>query len=78
MVSKRRTPPASLLRPGRDVPASRCRDRRLPSAQHVDTWKTLLPCAKDEVSVVAFLRSSARAYLAPFPLGARTRLPAAA
>jgi len=60
-------------------------ERRLPCVasgdfhrrEHLDTWKTLLPCARDERGVVAFLRSPARAYLAPFPLGVRA-LPAAA
>jgi hypothetical protein len=46
--------------------------------EHLDTWKTLLPCAKNEASLVAFLRSGRRAYLAPFPLGARLPLPDAA
>jgi predicted metal-dependent phosphoesterase TrpH len=32
-------------------------------AEHLATWKTLLPCAKDEVSVVQYLRSSRPAYL---------------
>jgi predicted metal-dependent phosphoesterase TrpH len=31
--------------------------------EHLATWKTLLPCAKDEPSVVAYLRSSRPAYL---------------
>jgi predicted metal-dependent phosphoesterase TrpH len=30
---------------------------------HLATWKTLLPCPKDEPSVVAYLRSSRPAYL---------------
>jgi 3',5'-nucleoside bisphosphate phosphatase len=38
---------------------------------HLDTWKTMLPCAPDEASVVAFLRSDARAYLMPFSGGKR-------
>ena len=46
--------------------------------EHLNTWKTLLPCTKDEASVVAFLCSGRRSYLAPFPLGARLPLPAAA
>jgi hypothetical protein len=54
-------------------------ERRLPCVasgdfhrrEHLDTWKTLLPCAKDGRGVVAFLRSPARGYLAPFPLGVR-------
>jgi predicted metal-dependent phosphoesterase TrpH len=35
-------------------------------AEHLRTWKTLLPCARDERAVVDFLRSDARAYLMPF------------
>jgi hypothetical protein len=31
--------------------------------EHLKTWKTLLPCAKDERSVVGYLRSSRPAYL---------------
>ncbi len=31
--------------------------------EHLATWKTLLPCAKDERAVVAYLRSSLPAYL---------------
>lgn len=31
---------------------------------HLATWKTLLPCVKDERAVVAYLRSSRPAYLA--------------
>lgn len=31
--------------------------------EHLATWKTLLPCAKDEQSVVAYLRSPRAAYL---------------
>ena len=34
--------------------------------EHLRTWKTLLPCAKEELAVVEFLRSDARAYLMPF------------
>ena len=50
-------------------------EKRLPAVasgdfhrpEHLATWKTLLPCAKDEESVVRFLRSPARAFLAvPF------------
>ena len=33
--------------------------------EHLATWKTLLPCAKDERAVVTYLRSSAPAFLAP-------------
>jgi hypothetical protein len=39
--------------------------------EHLNSWKTLLPCSKDADAVVECLRSSARTYLAPFPLGAR-------
>jgi hypothetical protein len=35
-------------------------------AEHLRTWKTLLPCAREEHAVVDFLRSDARAYLMPF------------
>jgi predicted metal-dependent phosphoesterase TrpH len=31
--------------------------------EHLPTWKTLLPCPKDEYSVVGYLRSSRPAYL---------------
>jgi predicted metal-dependent phosphoesterase TrpH len=31
--------------------------------EHLATWKTLLPCARDEASVVAYLRSARPAYL---------------
>ena len=31
--------------------------------EHLATWKTLLPCPKDEPSVIAYLRSSRPAYL---------------
>jgi 3',5'-nucleoside bisphosphate phosphatase len=34
--------------------------------EHVSSWKTLLPCAKDEGELVAFLRSATPAYLVPF------------
>jgi 3',5'-nucleoside bisphosphate phosphatase len=33
--------------------------------EHLATWKTLLPCAKDERAIVEYLRSSAPAFLAP-------------
>jgi 3',5'-nucleoside bisphosphate phosphatase len=33
--------------------------------EHLATWKTLLPCAKDERAVVEYLRSRAPAFLAP-------------
>jgi hypothetical protein len=31
--------------------------------EHLATWKTLLPCAKDERAVVDYLRSSLPAFL---------------
>ena len=34
--------------------------------EQVSSWKTLLPCAKDEEEIVAFLRSPRSAYLVPF------------
>ena len=39
--------------------------------EHLNTWKTLLPCARAERAVVACLRSDRRVYLAPFPLALR-------
>jgi len=44
--------------------------------EHLETWKTLLPAAKDEASVVGYLRSHRPAYLVD--LRAASRLPAAA
>ena len=44
-------------------PASRRGDFHRP--EHLATWKTLLPCAKDERAIVEYLRSPAPAYLAP-------------
>ncbi|HEV7639966.1 MAG TPA: hypothetical protein VGO39_03735, partial [Gaiellaceae bacterium] len=31
--------------------------------EHLSTWKTLLPCPKDEAAVVGYLRSSRPAFL---------------
>ena len=42
--------------------------------EHLATWKTLLPCAKDERAVVEYLRSGAPAFLAP--LGTPERIAA--
>jgi hypothetical protein len=39
--------------------------------EHLPGWKTLLPCAKDEETVIAFLRSQARAHLTVFEPAAR-------
>jgi predicted metal-dependent phosphoesterase TrpH len=44
--------------------------------EHLHTWKTLLPCAKVEEAVVAYLRSARPAFLVP--LDARTPRRAAA
>jgi hypothetical protein len=33
---------------------------------HISSWKTLVPCAKDEEALVAHLRSASPAYLVPF------------
>jgi hypothetical protein len=41
--------------------------------EHLDSWKTLLPCAKDADAVVRCLRSDTRVYLTPFPLGVRLK-----
>jgi hypothetical protein len=43
------------------LPSVACGDVHL--AEHVTTWKTLLPCAQTEAGVVAFLRSDAPAHL---------------
>jgi len=36
------------------------------AAEHLRSWKTLLPCGKDEGEVVAYLRSDRPAYLVPY------------
>ena len=36
------------------------------AAEHISSWKTLLPSAQDEDELVAFLRSAGPAYLVPF------------
>jgi predicted metal-dependent phosphoesterase TrpH len=36
--------------------------------EHLTTWKTLLPCRKQEDAVVDYLRSSGRAYVVPWGL----------
>jgi len=57
------------------LPAVACGDfHRL---EHFFTWKTLLPCTKDERSLVDCLRSPARAYLTAFePPGSLSHLAA--
>jgi hypothetical protein len=47
-------------------------------AEHLASWKTLLPCDKEPAAVVAHLRSRASAFLTPFALGQRVGLPIAA
>jgi histidinol phosphatase-like PHP family hydrolase len=39
--------------------------------EHLHTWKTLLPCAKDEAAVVEYLRSARPAYLVRLDAPAR-------
>jgi hypothetical protein len=46
--------------------------------EHLRTWKTLLPCAKREAAVVAYLRSAGRAYFVPWGLRDELRKPLAA
>ena len=36
--------------------------------EHLETWKTLLPCAKNERAVIAYLRSNRTAYVVPWHL----------
>ena len=36
--------------------------------EHLETWKTLLPCAKTEQAVVTYLRSTKTAYVVPWHL----------
>ncbi len=44
------------------LPAVACGDFHVPA--HLATWKTLLPCPKDEAAVVEYLRSPRPAFLA--------------
>ena len=41
--------------------------------EHLETWKTLLPCAKTEKAVVAYLRSNKTAYVVPWHLRSEPR-----
>jgi hypothetical protein len=43
------------------LPTVACGDFHVP--EHLATWKTLLPCARDESSVIAYLRSPRPAFL---------------
>jgi predicted metal-dependent phosphoesterase TrpH len=47
-------------------------------AEHVSSWKTLLPCPKDARAVVDHLRSDGRVYLTPYAAERSELLPAAA
>jgi hypothetical protein len=49
---------------GAGVPAVASGD--VHAREHVSSWKTLVPCAKDEEAFVTFLRSRAPGYLVPF------------
>jgi Bacterial protein of unknown function (DUF839) len=49
---------------GAGVPAVASGD--VHAREHLSSWKTLLPCAKDEEELVAFLRSGIPGYLVPF------------
>jgi len=44
--------------------------------EHLETWKTFLPCVKTEDAVIAYLRSTARAYVVPWHLRNAVRLAA--
>jgi hypothetical protein len=48
------------------------------TVQQLWSWKTLVPCRKDERAVVEYLRSAGRVYLAPFAPPEEIRLPIAA
>ena len=37
--------------------------------EHLETWKTLVPCGKDERAVVDYLRSAAPVHLTRFEAG---------
>jgi predicted metal-dependent phosphoesterase TrpH len=47
-------------------------------ADHLSSWKTLLPCPKHEEAVLHYLRSGARAYITPFASEQSARVAAAA
>jgi len=49
---------------GASVPAVASGD--VHEAGHIRSWKTLVPCAKDEEELVAYLRSERPAYLVPY------------
>jgi hypothetical protein len=47
-------------------------------AEQLSSWKTLVPCRKDERAVVEYLRSTDRVYLAPFSVPSEMPLQIAA
>jgi predicted metal-dependent phosphoesterase TrpH len=47
-------------------------------AEHLASWKTLLPCDRDPAAVIAHLRSKGRVLLTPFAPERTTELPIAA
>ncbi len=47
-------------------------------AEHLSSWKTLIPCPKEEAAIVDYLRSEERVYLTPLALDGCERLSAAA
>jgi hypothetical protein len=47
-------------------------------AEHLASWKTLLPCDREPAAVIAHLRSRGRFFLIPFALERRPGLPIAA
>jgi predicted metal-dependent phosphoesterase TrpH len=47
-------------------------------AEQLSSWKTLVPCRKDEGTVIEYLRSPRRVYLAPFVIPSEIPLPIAA
>jgi hypothetical protein len=57
-----------------DLPCVASGDFHLP--EHLETWKTFLPCVKTEEAVIAYLRSPARAYVVPWHLRNAARLAA--
>jgi hypothetical protein len=57
------------------LPAVACGDFH--TSEHLQAWKTLIPCAKDERAVVDYLRSPRPAFLVHLE-HARTRLSRAA
>ncbi len=44
--------------------------------EHLHTWKTLLPCAKEETAVIDYLRSARPAYVVHLPTGGELQVAA--